>query len=143
LTFAAGFVGMIGSLSATDFMDVTDTALPTNTPTPTGGNPIWGDIDNDGYLDLIMSTFKTTGCTSSCSACLVFRNNRDGTFTDITANSGIVSPAQGDVQWRSFSFGDYDGDGNLDLFISQLPINGPKYDLLFKGNGDGTFTYVS
>ena len=40
LTFAVGFVGMVGSLSATDFMDVTDTALPTNTPTPTGGNPI-------------------------------------------------------------------------------------------------------
>jgi hypothetical protein len=144
LTFAAGFVGMIGSLSATDFMDVTDTALPTNTPTPTSGNPIWGDIDNDGYLDLIMPTFKTAGCTSSCSACLVFRNNGDGTFTDITANSGIVSQAQGDVQWRSFSLGDYDGDGNLDLYIAQLPINGrPKYDLLFKGNGDGTFTYVS
>ena len=91
LTFAVGFVGMVGSLSATDFMDVTDTALPTNTPTPTGGNPIWGDIDNDGYLDLIMSTFRTTGCTSSCSACLVFRNNRDGTFTLLRGAAGFAS----------------------------------------------------
>ena len=144
LTFAAGFVGMIGSLSATDFMDVTDTALPTNPATFTAGNPIWGDIDNDGYLDLIMPTFKTFGCTSSCAAVMVFRNNGDGTFTDITADSGIVSQDPGDVQWRSFSLGDYDGDGNLDLYIAQLPINGRlKYDLLFKGNGDGTFTYVS
>ena len=143
LTFAAGFVGMISSLSAQQFMDVTDTAFPSNAPTPTFGNPIWGDIDNDGYVDLIMPTFKTIGCSSSCTACLVFRNNGDGTFTDITAASGIVSPVRGDVQWRGFSFGDYDGDGNLDLYISVMPIRGAKYDLLFKGNGDGTFTYVS
>ena len=55
LTFAVGFVGMVGSLSATDFMDVTDTALPTNPPTLTAGNPIWGDIDNDGAIDIVVT----------------------------------------------------------------------------------------
>src|SRR5205823_12969282 len=48
LSFATGFVSMIGSLSAQQFMDVTDTAFPNNTPTPSFGSPIWGDIDNDG-----------------------------------------------------------------------------------------------
>ena len=64
LTFAAGFVSMIGSLSATQFMEVTSTAFPNNPPTLTFGNPVWGDINNDGYADLILPTFKTTGCTS-------------------------------------------------------------------------------
>lgn len=145
LTFAAGFVSMIGSLSATQFMDVTDTAFSSNTPTPSFGNPIWGDIDNDGYVDLILPTLKTTtSCPSFCTVCIVYRNNGDGTFTDITAASRIVSPKRGDLQWRGFSFGDYDGDGNLDLYVSVMPTTkGAKYDLLFKGNGDGTFTYVS
>jgi enediyne biosynthesis protein E4 len=143
LSFAAGFVSMIGSLSATDFMEVTDTAFPNNTPTLSFGNPVWGDINNDGYVDLILPTYKTTNCTSFCTACVVYRNNGDGTFTDITAASGIISPTPGDIQWRGFSFGDYDGDGNLDLYIAVMPTHSAKYDLLFKGNGDGTFTYVS
>jgi hypothetical protein len=144
LSFAAGFVSVIGSLSATQFMEVTDTAIPNNAPTLTFGNPVWGDINNDGYVDLIVPTFKTTGCTSFCTACLVYRNNGNGTFTDITADSGIISPTPGDLHWRGFSLGDYDGDGKLDLYISVMPTTqAAKYDLLFKGNGDGTFTYVS
>jgi enediyne biosynthesis protein E4 len=144
LAVAAGFASMIGSLSATQFTEVTDTAIPNNTPTLTFGNPVWGDINNDGYVDLIVPTFKTTGCTSFCTACRVYLNNGDGTFTDITADSNIVSPTPGDLHWRGFALGDYDGDGNLDLYISVMPTTqAAKYDLLFKGNGDGTFTYVS
>lgn len=142
--FAVGFVGVIGSLSAVQFTEVTDTAIPNNTPTLTFGNPVWGDINNDGYADLILPTFKTTGCTSFCTACRVYLNNGNGTFTDITATSGIISDTPGDLHWRGFSLGDYDGDGKLDLYISVMPTTqAAKYDLLFKGNGDGTFTNVS
>jgi hypothetical protein len=144
VTFAVGFFGVIGSLSAVQFTEVTDTAIPNNTPTLTFGNPVWGDINNDGYVDLILPTFKTTGCTSFCTASRVYLNNGDGTFADITATSGIISPTPGDLHWRGFSLGDYDGDGNLDLYISVMPTTqAGKYDLLLKGNGDGTFTYVS
>jgi hypothetical protein len=144
LTFAAGLIGTLGSLSAEQFTEVTDTAFATNPATPTFGNPIWGDINNDGHIDLILPTFKAS-CPSYCTACIVYRNNGDGTFTDITATSGIVSPVPGELQWRGFSLGDYDGDGNLDLYVSVMPLpkNVKKYDLLFKGNGDGTFSYVS
>src|SRR5437868_6412428 len=142
--FAVAFFGVIRSVSATQFTEVTEKAIPNNTPTLTFGNPVWGDINNDGYIDLILPTFKTTGCAAFCTACLVYLNNGDGTFVDITATSGIVSPTPGDLQWRGFSLGDYDGDGNLDLYISVMPATrAAKYDLLLRGNGDGTFTYVS
>jgi len=63
---------MIGSVSAQQLMDVTDTAFSSNTPTPTFGNPIWGDIDNDGYLDLIMPTLKQRAALRSAPHVLYF-----------------------------------------------------------------------
>lgn len=70
----------------------------------------WGDFNNDGNLDLVV-----TGCQSldSCrnDATKLYRNNGDGTFTKI--GTGILG-----AYWGSVSWGDYDGDGRLDLLIS-------------------------
>jgi len=129
-----GSVTLFASVSLADFTDVTDMAGLTAPPTQSWGNPIWGDTNNDGYPDLIIPTHS--------SQPLVYRNNGDGTFTDISP-AGIVPPDGKNADWRGFSFGDYDSDGNLDLFVA-VNSNGTKAsNLLFKGNGDGTFTLVT
>ncbi len=129
------------------------------------GTPCWamgvavGDYNNDGLPDLAVSCF---------GGVVLYRNNGDGTFTDVTKQSGLAK----DTGWATgLAFGDYDGDGNADLFVphyvdfdlKDLPTFGSaktcQYhdiavqcgprglkgspDSLFHNNGDGTFTEVS
>ncbi|WP_457651635.1 FG-GAP-like repeat-containing protein [Rhodocaloribacter sp.] len=68
---------------------------------------LWGDLDNDGLPDLFLGR-KTDGENK------LFRNRGDGTFEDVTAEAGIDATA--DV--GAAAFGDYDGDGRLDLFLA-------------------------
>jgi hypothetical protein len=139
------------------FTDVTDEAGV--------GYPCWamgaavGDYNNDGWPDLLVTCF---------GGVVLYRNNGDGTFTDVTKSAGL----SGDSQWATgAAFGDYDGDGWADLFISHyvdfhlndmaafgssdtckyLDIDvqcGPRGlkgspDSLYHNNRDGTFTDVS
>lgn len=103
---------------------------------------VTGDIDNDGFRDLFVTTDKF-------SANLLFKNNGNGTFTDISTQAGITDSA-----WSaSASFGDYNLDGYLDLYVSnycEFPfVSGiPFYDTTISGvnnffyvnNGNGTFS---
>jgi hypothetical protein len=76
----------------------------------------------------------------------VYLNNQGTSLIDIRTTCGIgEAPEYDSTDWHGFALGDYDGDGNLDLYISEGAKKGKemKRDLLFKGNGDGTFTYVS
>lgn len=139
------------------FTDVTDKAGI--------GYPCWamgasvGDYNNDGWPDLVVTCF---------GGVVLYRNNGDGTFTDETKSAGLG----GDSQWATgAAFGDYDGDGWADLFVSHyvdfhlddLPGFGSsmtcKYmgvdvqcgplglkgspDNLYHNNRNGTFTDVS
>jgi hypothetical protein len=139
------------------FTDVTDKAGV--------GTPCWamgasvGDYNNDGRPDLLVTCL---------GGVVLYRNNGDGTFTDVTKQAGL----SGDAGWATgAAFGDYDGDGWADLFVSHyvdfhlndLPAFGSsktcKYlgfdvqcgphglkgsaDNLYHNNGDGTFTDVS
>jgi len=139
------------------FADVTDKAGV--------GYPCWamgaavGDYNNDGRPDLLVTCLNGV---------VLYRNNGDGTFTDVTKAAGLA----GDSGWATgAAFGDYDGDGWADLFVSHyvdfhlndLPAFGSgkscKYlgldvqcgprglkglpDALYHNNGDGTFTEVS
>jgi len=106
------------------------------------GNPIFGDMNNDGFLDLIVPCH---GLTASGGP-FVYLNNGGTSFTDIRSTCGIQeAPELDSTDWHGISFGDYDGDGNIDVYIAEGAKMGAemKRDLLFRGLGDGTFTYVS
>src|SRR5256886_17643207 len=90
------------------------------------------DFDNDGWPDIYMS------CDSTPS--ILYRNNRDGTFTDVGTLSGVAYNVDGREQaGMGSTVADYDGDGNLDLFRTNFSDDTPT---LYHNNGDGTFTDV-
>jgi hypothetical protein len=113
-----------------------------------------GDYDNDAFPDLYVTSY---------GANTLYRNNGDGTFRDVTAKAGVAGSG-----WSaSAGFFDYDNDGRLDLFVTRYVVwsfdkNGycgekrpgyraychpdnyePTTSLLFRNNGDGTFSDVS
>lgn len=118
-----------------------------------------GDIDNDGWPDLVVSCF---------GGVVLYRNNHDGTFRNVTTSSGLGA----DTGWATgVAFGDFDGDGFVDLFVphyvdldlAKLPVFGSmktceyheiavqcgprglkgKGDTLWHNNGNGTFTEIA
>ena len=115
------------------------------------GNPIWGDINADGFLDLIVPNHElaNAGLHRNPVPPFIYLNNGNGTFSDLrmTAGVGLENPDSG--SWLGFAFGDYDDDGKLDFIVAEPPyIGGPHKDdptrnILYKGQGNGTFVYVS
>ena len=96
-----------------------------------GRGSAWGDYDNDGDLDIVaVGTYQPHA---------LYRNNGDGTFTDIAAEAGIADPRGG---WGSL-FADYDNDGYPDLYITRGGWSGAAENTLYHNNGDGTFTDVT
>ncbi|HEX4164446.1 MAG TPA: CRTAC1 family protein [Bryobacteraceae bacterium] len=92
------------------------------------------DFDNDGWLDIFtLSGTRFEGSPSGTTNRL-YKNNRDGTFTDITEKAGLVKEG-----WASaVTIGDYDNDGFEDLFITYYGQN-----ILYHNNGNGTFSDVT
>ncbi len=110
-----------------------------------------GDYDNDGYPDLYVTSYGKN---------ILYHNNGDGTFTDVTAKAGVAGGG-----WSvSAGFFDYDNDGKLDLFVARYMDWDTKHNkdcggnyhtycppeefpattnILYHNNGDGTFTDVS
>ncbi len=139
------FAGRLCSVSlAAQFTDVTSSTGLVQVEQKTWGNPVWGDINNDGYLDLIVPDH---GLAVSKGP-FVYLNNGGQSFIDIRTTSGIRrGPELDDGDWHGYAFGDYDNDGNLDLYIAEgakgQQGGTTKRDLLFRGHGDGTFEYAS
>ena len=98
---------------------------------PMGCN--FGDIDNDGYLDMYLGTGWIS--TSSLVPNLMFKNVEGRRFEDVTMSSGTGHLQKG----HGVSFADYDSDGDLDLFVETGgPVPGDKaHNLLFKNPGHG------
>jgi hypothetical protein len=92
-----------------------------------GGGAAAADFNNDGRLDLYV--------TNSAGPNALYRNEGDGTFTDVAATHG-VSDAEG--RGHGAAWGDYDSDGQIDLYVANYGSS-----RLFRNNGDETFTDVT
>jgi enediyne biosynthesis protein E4 len=102
----------------------------------TGCGVAFYDYDNDGWLDIFLVNGSRLEGFSADEAPTshLFKNNRDGTFTDVTAKAGLAHSGWG----QGVCIGDYDNDGYEDLFVTYFGKN-----VLYHNNGDGTFTDVS
>jgi hypothetical protein len=123
-----------------------------------------GDYNNDGYPDIYITSFGPNK---------LYRNNGDGTFTDVAEAAGVADPHWPFPKWSmGAAFGDYDQDGNLDLYVANFAKFDPRHlpprpgeadackmrdvpiacppdnyegeqGILYHNNGDGTFTDMS
>lgn len=105
-------------------------------PETVGAGCAFFDYDNDGWLDIYL--VNSGPCDFYTPAAplrnALYKNNRDGTFTDVTAKAGVPGNAYG----MGVAVGDYNGDGLPDLYLTQYPNS-----ILYRNNGDGTFTDVT
>src|SRR5271165_2459272 len=105
-------------------------------PETSGAGCAFLDYDNDGWMDIyLVNSGKADFYTPPRPLRnALYRNNRDGTFTDVTEKAGVGGGGYG----MGIAVGDYNGDGFPDLYITQFGRN-----LLYRNNGDGTFTDVT
>ena len=98
----------------------------------------WGDYDNDGYLDL----FVGNGLDGHSDTSALYHNNRDGTFTRALP-AAFDTPI---IESKTACWGDYDNDGNLDLFVlawDSTPSGPNGGALLYHNEGTGDFTRLT
>jgi predicted nucleotidyltransferase len=98
--------------------------------TPVSSSSVaWGDYNNDGYLDVLL-----TGNNGTNSISKIYKNNGDNTFTEQTEIL-LESVSDGSVSW-----GDYDNDGDLDILLSGNTKGIGPISKIYKNNGDNTFS---
>src|SRR6266568_7217068 len=129
VTNVAGATRKVATLTVDPtFTKITTSPIVTDGAYSSGGT--WGDFNNDGFLDL----FVPNGTDGSAYVPFLYRNNGNGTFTKVTSGPPVNLAADS----YSACWGDYDNDGNLDLFVATTPRN-----LLYRNNGNGTFTRIT
>jgi tetratricopeptide (TPR) repeat protein len=121
--------------SGESFRDVTHRAglaLPAR-PTQAAA---WGDFDNDGELDLYIANESSADWEGEGGdfPSQLFRNNGDGTFTGVAGKAGVTNDRYG----KGVAVGDYDNDGDLDIYVSNIGVN-----RLYRNDGDLKFTDVA
>jgi hypothetical protein len=105
-------------------------------PETTGAGCAFLDYDGDGWMDIYLVNGGQCDFYDPSPPLrnALYRNNRDGTFTDVTERAGVAAGGYG----QGVAVGDYDGDGFPDLYVTQYGRN-----ILYHNNGDGTFTDVT
>ena len=103
-------------------------------PETLGSGVAWFDADGDGWADILLVNSKDWTPRGRRSLPALYRNNRDGTFTNITAGSGLDVEMYG----MGVAIGDYDNDGRDDVYITAL-----EGDRLFHNEGHGKFRDVT
>ena len=96
-------------------------------PETLGAGGAFLDYDDDGDLDLYL--------VNSAAPSVLYRNNGDGTFIDVTATAGVSNRGS---YGHGVACGDYDNDGYVDIYVTNFGTN-----RLYHNNGDGTFTDVT
>src|SRR6266436_4569061 len=127
-TFVAAALLVFANNDAAEitFTKITTGSIATNNAQ--GWGAAWGDFDDDGFIDLVVG--------NQGSRNLLYRNNGDGTFTQITTGplvSFVLAVGAG------MALADYDNDGHLDVIAGGWD----ERNKLFHNNGDGTFTQTS
>ncbi len=154
LAGAAGFAGLshfVGAVPATPIYPFEE-VLPSSSgitwvhtagkspakylPETTGAGCAFLDYDDDGWMDIYLVNSGKCDFYDPNPPLrnALYRNNRDGTFTDVTEKAGVAAGGYG----QGIAVGDYDGDGLPDLYVSQY-----GQSILYHNNGDGTFTDVT
>jgi peptidoglycan hydrolase-like protein with peptidoglycan-binding domain len=105
-------------------------------PETTGAGCAFIDYDNDGWMDIYLVNSGRCDFYEPDPPLrnALYRNNRDGTFTDVTEKAGVPGGGYG----MGVAVGDYDGDGYPDLYVTQYGSS-----ILYHNNGDGTFSDVT
>jgi hypothetical protein len=105
-------------------------------PETTGAGCAFLDYDNDGWMDIYLVNSGKCDFFDPDPPLrnALYKNNRDGTFTDVTVKAGVAAGGYG----QGVAIGDYDGDGFPDLYVTQYGRS-----ILYHNNGDGTFTDVT
>jgi hypothetical protein len=105
-------------------------------PETTGAGCAFLDYDNDGWMDIYLVNSGKCDFYNPDRPLrnALYRNNRDGTFTDVTEKAGVAAGGYG----QGVAVGDYDGDGFPDLYVTQYGKS-----ILYHNNGNGTFTDVT
>jgi hypothetical protein len=137
------FCGPLGLLGESDhlfhnngdgtFTDVSRKAGVDDREGRYGFASVFADVDDDGWLDLIVANDSTPN--------YLYRNRHDGTFEDVSYMSGFALNEEGRAQASmGIALGDYNRDGRLDLFITTFSDD---YKTLYRNDGDASFTDVS
>ena len=106
-------------------------------PETLGAGGAFFDADNDGNLDiyLVNSGYWKESSSGDETPSALYRNNGDGTFTDITMTAGVGNSGN---YGQGAACADYDNDGDVDLYVTNFGVN-----VLYRNNSDGTFTDVT
>ena len=128
------FVDVAASAGLTDTMFYGEVDKVTYIIEIMGTGCAFFDYDNDGWMDVFIPGGRRLDGVLPGASSRLYRNNRDGTFTDVTQKAGLR-----DAGWANgVCVGDFDNDGNEDLFVTYF-----GQSRLYHNNGDGTFTDVT